>query len=308
MPLASRNGTGEDRGEPGEPSLPAVSDSSVTVAYRTRFRQRRRRARRCGADAVTWYCYLLLGFFTFTLTIQGNVLPFLKAELGLSYGKASLHSSAIAAGMVLVGIFGDRIARRAGRGFAMRLGLAAVVMGLVLLAFAPAVAVSIAGCFLIGAIGALIPAIVFAVLSDVQGDYRNAAYSEFERRFLRLRHHGAAVDEPLPRPRLELADIGALRRRGRPDHSVRLPPRPDPGADRHAVVVLRQPAGGVLGLLVLPRHVGRDRVLRSPLGADLPRAGRRPVEYRGGRCLRRVLARHAHRANGGKRAGASVSG
>ena len=28
-------------------------------------------------DPATWYGYLLLGFFTFLLNIQGNILPFL---------------------------------------------------------------------------------------------------------------------------------------------------------------------------------------------------------------------------------------
>ena len=127
---------------------------------------------------VTWYSYLLLGFFTFALTIQGNVLPFIKAGLGLSYGTASLHSSAVAAGMVLVGLLGDRFVRRTGRRFGLRLGTAAVIAGLLLMASAPSVWVSLAGCLLIGALGALIPATVFAVLSDVQGEHRATAYNE----------------------------------------------------------------------------------------------------------------------------------
>ena len=52
---------------------------------------------------VTWYCYLSLGFFTYLLNIQGNILPFLKDELGLSYRAVSLHSSAIALGLIAVG-------------------------------------------------------------------------------------------------------------------------------------------------------------------------------------------------------------
>ena len=123
----------------------------------------------------------------------------------------------------------------------------------------------------------------------------NAAYNEFERGFLRLRHHGAAVDEPLPwrspcpggYRSLSGVAVGLIIEIAY--RSVRIPAP----AGTRSVTRLWQPAGGVLGLLVLPRHVGRDRVLRSPLGADLPRAGRRPVEYHGGRCLRRVLAGHA---------------
>jgi fucose permease len=129
-------------------------------------------------DAVTWYCYLLLGFLNFALTIQGNVLPFLMSGLGLSYGTASLHSSAIAAGMIVVGLAGDRLARRLGRGLGMRLATFGVILGLLLVAFGPVVSLTLAGCLLIGVPGALIPAVGFAVLADVQGPYRDVAYNE----------------------------------------------------------------------------------------------------------------------------------
>ena len=54
-----------------------------------------------GRDAVTWYSYLLLGYFTYVVSIQGNILPFLRDELDLSYRAVSLHTSAIAVGIIL---------------------------------------------------------------------------------------------------------------------------------------------------------------------------------------------------------------
>ena len=68
---------------------------------------------------VTWYCYLLFGSFNYLLNIQGNVIPFLKSELDLSFRAVSLHSSAIAVGMIAVGLFGDGLRRRLGRGKAL---------------------------------------------------------------------------------------------------------------------------------------------------------------------------------------------
>lgn len=127
---------------------------------------------------VTWYVYLLLGYITFALNVQGNVLPFLKADLDLSYRMASLHSSAMAAGMIVVGLFGDRIIRLTGRRLGLRLGALGVVAGLATLALAPSVTFSIAGCLIIGLFGSLIPAIGFAVLADDQPRYRDVAYGE----------------------------------------------------------------------------------------------------------------------------------
>ena len=88
-------------------------------------------------DLATWYSYLALGFFTYLLTIQGNILPFLKLELDLSYRVVSLHSGAIAAGMIAVGLFGDRVVRRWGRRFALALGAAGAAAGAILLCMAP---------------------------------------------------------------------------------------------------------------------------------------------------------------------------
>lgn len=57
---------------------------------------------------ATWYSWLLTGFYLYSVNLQGNVVPFLQLEFALSYRAVSLHSSAIAAGMILVGFVGDR--------------------------------------------------------------------------------------------------------------------------------------------------------------------------------------------------------
>jgi MFS transporter, DHA1 family, inner membrane transport protein len=129
-------------------------------------------------DLATWYSYLALGFFTYLLTIQGNILPFLKQELDLSYRVVSLHSAAIAAGMIAVGLFGDRVVRRWGRRVALALGAAGATVGAVLLCLAPAAWAGIASCALIGALGALIPAVVPALLADLHGARRHIAITE----------------------------------------------------------------------------------------------------------------------------------
>jgi hypothetical protein len=60
---------------------------------------------------ATWYSWLLTGFYLYSVNLQGNVVPFLQTEFALSYRAVSLHSSAIAAGIILVGLFGDRVER-----------------------------------------------------------------------------------------------------------------------------------------------------------------------------------------------------
>lgn len=84
--------------------------------------------------------YLLYGF--------GYVVPILRRDLGLAESLAGLHASAIAVGIILSGVAGDRFARRLGADVAGRtavLGVGAVSFAV---AFAPHVLVSlVAGLF-----------------------------------------------------------------------------------------------------------------------------------------------------------------
>ena len=60
---------------------------------------------------------------------EGNVIPFLKSELDLSFWAVSLHSSAVAVGLLAVGLFGDLVRRRLGRPNALRLAVGGMATG-----------------------------------------------------------------------------------------------------------------------------------------------------------------------------------
>lgn len=132
---------------------------------------------------ATWYSFLLTGFYIYAVNVQGNVVPFLQEEFGLTYSEVSLHSSAIAAGIILVGLFGDRVARRLGRRKTLWLGVGGLAGGGILLTLAPAPPLdqlpwaSLASCFLLGAPGALVPALLPALLADLHGPRRAEAYA-----------------------------------------------------------------------------------------------------------------------------------
>jgi fucose permease len=129
-------------------------------------------------DPATWYAYLMLGFFGFALNVQGNIVPLLKAELGLSYRTVGLHASALAGGLMTTGLTGTPILKRLGRRRAMWLGALGLLIGIVLLCSATHPAMSIGACALIGAVGGLVPIVVAAALADLHGDRRDVAYAE----------------------------------------------------------------------------------------------------------------------------------
>ena len=127
-------------------------------------------------NRATWYCWLLTGFYLYSVNLQGNVVPFLQAEFALSYRAVSLHSSAIAVGIILVGFLGDRVEARLGRRRTLWLGLRAWRSAAPLLCLSAVPSASISACFLMGALGGLLPAIVPAVLAGLHDERRvNAA-------------------------------------------------------------------------------------------------------------------------------------
>ena len=143
--------------------MTAVQDAGVARAWR---------------GAATWYVYLLLAGNTYLISSQGNILPFLKAELNLSYGEVSLHTSAVAVGMLIVGLIGDRFIGRFGRRAMLATGGLGASVAMVLLTLAPNVVTSIASCLLYGLTGSFISAVVSALLTDMHGPRRNVAIAE----------------------------------------------------------------------------------------------------------------------------------
>jgi fucose permease len=129
-------------------------------------------------DALTWYSYLTLGFFTYLNGVQGNILPFLKQEFALSYGVVSLHPSAVAVGSLLVGVIGEPVVARLGRRRMLAVALVGGSLGIALLSLAHAAWQSIGACLLMGCTGAFIPAITSALLAEVHGPRRDIAYAE----------------------------------------------------------------------------------------------------------------------------------
>jgi fucose permease len=129
-------------------------------------------------SALSWHLYLLLGFFQVIVNLQGNIFPFLKVELDLSYRTLGFHPSAFASGVILIGLIGPRIIRRFGRRRMLMAGVSGFAAAAALLCLAPAAPLSVACFALLGVSGAFIPTIAFATLADVHGEKRTIAFNE----------------------------------------------------------------------------------------------------------------------------------
>jgi MFS family permease len=129
-------------------------------------------------DRFTWLTYLMLGYYAYLLNGLGPVMPFLRAELGMSYTLSSLHFSAFAVGMLFAGLASDRIARRFGRRFTFWAGAFGMAGGVLLLLTGFHPIMTIGGTFVMGTVGSLLLVMIPAMLSDRYGAQRAVAISE----------------------------------------------------------------------------------------------------------------------------------
>lgn len=129
-------------------------------------------------DRATWLAYLFLSFYAYFLNILGPITPFLKDELNLSYTLSSLHFTAFAAGILLVGLFGHHLIRRTGRWRSLWIGAGGMSLSVLVLLAGKSAVMTIGAAFLMGLVGSLILAGVPALLSDLHGEQRPVAISE----------------------------------------------------------------------------------------------------------------------------------
>ncbi len=129
-------------------------------------------------NRFTWLSYLILALYSYFLNIIGPITPFLKDELKLSYTISSLHYTAFAAGILMVGLVGHYVIERIGRWRSIWIGALGLSLGAFLLMVGKTPIITIGASFLMGLVGSLILATIPAVISDQYGEMRAAALSE----------------------------------------------------------------------------------------------------------------------------------
>src|SRR5262245_56667681 len=129
-------------------------------------------------DRATWLAYFMLGYFAYVESSLGPLMPSLREEFGISYTVASLHLSVFAAGSVLVGLIGERIAKRRGRRTIFWVAAGGYSCGAVLLVASPVEVGTIAAALVLGVFGGFLLLTIQAHLSDLHGARRAIAIAE----------------------------------------------------------------------------------------------------------------------------------
>lgn len=129
-------------------------------------------------DRFTWLAYFMLAYYSFSLTIIGPLMPFLRAELKLSYTITGLHLSGFALGMVMAGLTADRFSHWWGRRPVFWGGGAGMALGAVALALSGHPVLTIFSTWLMGFLGSLLLIMIQTTLADRYGEQRAIPITE----------------------------------------------------------------------------------------------------------------------------------
>ena len=135
------------------------------------------RTGRLSRGHATWLLYGVFSSMAFLLNGLGAVLPPLQRELHVSRGQVAFYPSLFAVGLVVVGLAGGQLVGRIGRATALRLAIAAIILGALLIA-TPVQVAPLLGALLVGLGSALLIQLVPAILSAAQPQAPAAAIGE----------------------------------------------------------------------------------------------------------------------------------
>lgn len=125
-----------------------------------------------------WLAYAMMFIFAYLQVLISPIMPFLRAELGLSYTVGGLHATMFAAGGVLASLISPLLIDRFGRRAVIWWGIVSMLAGGGLLAVAPVVVLTLGSVLLMAIGGVCAMVIVTAGLSDLYGEQRTIALAE----------------------------------------------------------------------------------------------------------------------------------
>ncbi len=122
--------------------------------------------------------YLILGIYAYLMNAPGPVIVYLRQQFNMNYTLASLHFSAFAAGMVLVGLFGGNLLRHISHWRAVALGCLGMGLGGLALTYGASPLITVSGLFLMGLVGTLILSTYPAILDEEMGQRSSVGIAE----------------------------------------------------------------------------------------------------------------------------------
>lgn len=129
-------------------------------------------------DRLTWLAYIMLAYLGFTQSMLGPLMPFLRSELRLNYTLGGFLPAALASGLILSGLLGDRIAHRWSRGVVFWGGAVGLAISAVLLGLSRDFELALIAVLGMGLSSSLTQVMIQALLADQHGEQRAVAFTE----------------------------------------------------------------------------------------------------------------------------------
>ena len=128
--------------------------------------------------ARVWLVYLMLSLFGYTLNVAGPAVAYLRDELNLNFTQSGMHTSALALGMILMGLVGSALLKRMSEWKALGLSGLGMGVGGLLLVIGKSPVLTLSGLFIMGAVGSLAISTNPAILADEMGERSPLGVSE----------------------------------------------------------------------------------------------------------------------------------
>lgn len=106
-------------------------------------------------SSLTWLLYGILGWYAYMQGAINPLMPLLRRDLELSFTLSSLHPAAFALGMITAGLTGERVLNRFGMRAVLWGGSFGMVLGVLLLVSGTVAPMTIAGAYVMGALGTM---------------------------------------------------------------------------------------------------------------------------------------------------------
>lgn len=129
-------------------------------------------------NRFTWLAYLMLGFYAYTQSTLGPLMPFLGDEMDLNYTLRGLHLSAFATGIIISSLLTNRLMQAFGRHRLFWGGGAGMALGSVLLTLMHVPLLTLLSAFILGFMGSFLLVAQQAGLADLHGERRAIAFTE----------------------------------------------------------------------------------------------------------------------------------
>ncbi|MGV1003821.1 MAG: MFS transporter [Candidatus Nanopelagicales bacterium] len=128
--------------------------------------------------SLTWTMYAVAGVSAFFLYAVGPATALIAEDLGISASQAALHGTAVALAMISTGALAPLVIGRFGRASGLVLVLVVVIVGVAMVAAAPALWVSLIGAYLAGCGSQVAGVIGNATLTDAHPENPAAVLTE----------------------------------------------------------------------------------------------------------------------------------